>query len=79
MVVMVSATIFHISRGEAGGAAITFVLLLIATFVVFGRWRHPIAPRRCAASRGLEGLAGDSGQASKAGMSSNGARNHEDR
>lgn len=49
MVVMVSATIFHISRGERGGAATTFVLLLIATFVAYGRWRHPIAPRRGAA------------------------------
>ena len=50
MVVMVSATIFHISRGERSAAATTFVLLLIATFVAYGRWRHPIVPRRGAAT-----------------------------
>ncbi len=50
MVVMVSATIFHLSRGEYGAAATTFVLLLIATFVAYGRWRrHPITPRQGAA------------------------------
>jgi uncharacterized membrane protein YphA (DoxX/SURF4 family) len=50
MVVMVSATILHMSRGERGSAATTFVLLLIATFVAYGRWRHPLAPRRGAAT-----------------------------
>ena len=47
MIVKVSATLLHLSRGELGSAATTFVLLLIATFVGYGRWRLlPIAPRR---------------------------------
>jgi putative oxidoreductase len=47
MIVMASATVLHLSRGELSAAATTFVLLLIATFVLHGRWRrHPIAPRR---------------------------------
>jgi len=51
MVVMVAATILHLSRGELASAATTFVLLLIATFVAHGRWRRlPIAPRRGSAA-----------------------------
>jgi hypothetical protein len=47
MIVMVSATVLHVSRAEYGPAATTFVLLLLATFVAHGRWRRqPIAPRR---------------------------------
>src|SRR3954469_10366642 len=47
MIVMISATILHVSRSELGSAATTFVLLLIATFVAYARWRlHPIPPRR---------------------------------
>jgi putative oxidoreductase len=47
MIVMISATVFHIARSENSSAAITFVLLLIATFVAYARWRTlPIAPRR---------------------------------
>ncbi len=50
MIVMVSATVLHASRREVGAAATTFVLLLIATFVAYGRWRMvPIHPRRAAA------------------------------
>jgi putative oxidoreductase len=46
MIVTVSATILHLARGEFSSAAITVVLLLIATFVGYGRWRTlPIAPR----------------------------------
>jgi hypothetical protein len=46
MIVTVSATLLHLSRGEFSSAATTFILLLIATFVGYGRWRrHPIAPR----------------------------------
>lgn len=46
MVVMISATALHLWRAEYSGAATTFVLLLMATFVAYGRWRrHPIAPR----------------------------------
>lgn len=46
MIVMIAATALHLWRGEYSGAATTFVLLLMATFVAHGRWRrHPIAPR----------------------------------
>ena len=49
MIVMVSATVWHTIRGELGSAAITLVLLAMATFVA--RMRHsvlPIAIRRSA-------------------------------
>ena len=46
MFVMVSATIWHAVRGEWSSAAITLVLLGIATFVHYSRHRtHPIAAR----------------------------------
>jgi len=46
MVVMVSATIFHVVRGEISSALTTLVLLAIATFVAYMRWRVlPIKPR----------------------------------
>jgi putative oxidoreductase len=46
MTVMVSATIFHATRSEWSSAATTFVLLLMATFVAYMRWRtRPILPR----------------------------------
>lgn len=46
MIVTISATVFHGMRGEVSSAAITFVLLLIATFVAYMRWRVvPIEPR----------------------------------
>jgi len=46
MIVMVSATALHLWRAEFSSAAITFVLLLMATFVAHRRWRVlPIAPR----------------------------------
>ena len=37
-VVMVSASIFHASRREYQNIAMNVVLLLLAAFVVFGRW-----------------------------------------
>jgi putative oxidoreductase len=47
MIVMVCATIFHVSRGEVSSAAITAVLLVMATFAAYMRWRVvPIQPRR---------------------------------
>jgi hypothetical protein len=50
MIVTVSATVLHLTRGELGSAATTLVLLLMATFVAYNRWRTlPIAPRRRAA------------------------------
>jgi uncharacterized membrane protein YphA (DoxX/SURF4 family) len=46
MVVMVGATILHIQRNEISSAAITTILLLIATFVAYMRWKMmPIRPR----------------------------------
>lgn len=47
IVVMVSATIFHLTRGELGSAATTFVLLVMAVFVAYMRWKvAPIRSRR---------------------------------
>ena len=47
MFVMVCATVWHIVRAEYSSAAITLVLLAMATFTAYGRWRlRPIGPRR---------------------------------
>jgi uncharacterized membrane protein YphA (DoxX/SURF4 family) len=49
MVVMVSATAFHLMRGEISSAAITLLLLVMATFVAYMRHRVlPIGVRRMA-------------------------------
>jgi uncharacterized membrane protein YphA (DoxX/SURF4 family) len=49
MFVMISATIFHLMRGEVSSAITTLVLLAMATFVAYMRWRvAPIRPRRVA-------------------------------
>ena len=49
MIVMVSATIFHLTRGEVSAAMTTIVLLAMATFVAYMRWRVlPIQPRAVA-------------------------------
>jgi uncharacterized membrane protein YphA (DoxX/SURF4 family) len=49
MIVMISATIFHIARGEVSSAITTAVLLVIATFVAYMRWKvMPIRPRTAA-------------------------------
>ena len=49
MIVMVSATAFHLVRGELSSAAVTLVLLVMATFVAYMRYRVlPIAVRRTA-------------------------------
>jgi len=46
MIVMVSATMFHVVRGEVTSAITTALLLVIATFVAYMRWRVlPIRPR----------------------------------
>lgn len=46
MIVMVSATVFHLLRGEMSSAAITLVLFGIAMFVAYMRYRVvPIAAR----------------------------------
>ena len=49
MIVMISATIFHIARGEISSAITTAVLLLVATFVAYMRWKvMPIMTRKIA-------------------------------
>jgi len=49
MIVMASATVFHLIRGEISSAATTLVLLAIATFVAYMRHRAlPIGVRRAA-------------------------------
>lgn len=47
MIVMISATIYHLARGEMTSAAITLVLLAMAAVVAYMRHRAlPIAVRR---------------------------------
>ena len=49
MIVMVSATIYHVVRGEISSAAITLLLLAMAAFVAYARHRVlPIGVRRAA-------------------------------
>lgn len=49
MIVMVSATIYHVVRGEMSSAAITLLLLAMAAFVAHMRYRVlPIGVRRAA-------------------------------
>jgi uncharacterized membrane protein YphA (DoxX/SURF4 family) len=46
MIVLISATIYHVMRNEMSPAAITAVMFALATFVAYMRWRvHPIRPR----------------------------------
>ena len=50
MVVMVSATGYHLVRGEISSAAVTLVLLIMATYVAYARSRTlPITPKRSVA------------------------------
>ena len=49
MILMVCATIFHLMRGEVSSAITTVVLLAVATFVAYVRWR--VAPIPLDASR----------------------------
>jgi uncharacterized membrane protein YphA (DoxX/SURF4 family) len=47
MMVMGSATIFHLSRGESASAITTVVLFVLVTLVAYARWKvAPIAPRK---------------------------------
>lgn len=51
MFVMVSATIWHVVRGEISSAIVTLVLLAMSTYVAYMRWRiYPIRPRAAAVS-----------------------------
>ena len=46
VIVMVCATVWHLVRGEFSSAGITLVLLAMATFTAYARWRlAPIKPR----------------------------------
>jgi len=46
MIVMIAATILHVARNEPGSAVTTAILLGVATFVAYIRWRvKPILPR----------------------------------
>lgn len=50
-IVMVSATGYHAVRGEYSSSVITFILLLMASLVVYGRLRlRPIAARSAASA-----------------------------
>ena len=45
-IVMISATIFHIGRGETSSAVVTAILLALVSFVAYARWKvSPIRPR----------------------------------
>ena len=49
MIVMISATVFHFSRGEISAAITTTILLCLSTFVAYMRWKVlPIRPRTVA-------------------------------
>ena len=46
MIVMICATIFHLARGEVTSAITTVVLLAMATFIAYMRWRVAAIPSR---------------------------------
>jgi putative oxidoreductase len=49
MIVTISATVYHVVRGEISSAATTLMLFAIATFVAYARQRvRPLAVRRTA-------------------------------
>jgi putative oxidoreductase len=49
MIVLISATIYHVVRNEMSSAVITAVMFALATFVAYMRWRVvPIPARRAA-------------------------------
>ena len=49
MIIMIGATVFHLSRGEYSSAITTIILLTMATFVAYMRWKvKPIVPRTLA-------------------------------
>lgn len=50
VIVMVSATVLHLARGETSSAAITLVLLAMAAFVAYMRQRVVPIPARGATS-----------------------------
>jgi putative oxidoreductase len=49
IIVMVSATVYHVARGELGSAVTTLILLVMAAFVAYMRYRVlPIGVRGAA-------------------------------
>ena len=53
MIVLISATIYHVMRNEMSSAVITAVMFALATFVAYMRWRVlPIRARGSVAVRG---------------------------
>jgi hypothetical protein len=51
MIVMIAATVLHVQRGEISSAVTTAILLAMATFVAYMRWKvRPIQPRGAAAT-----------------------------
>ena len=49
MIVVGSATVVHLSRGETGNAVYTAVLFVLVTFVAYMRWKvNPILARQVA-------------------------------
>lgn len=53
VIVTASATVYHLARGEMSSAAITLVLLAMATFVAYARYRVvPIFARHAASTSG---------------------------
>ena len=51
MIVMASATVFHVQRGEIPPAIVCVVLLGLVTFVAYMRWAmHPLKSRRTVAA-----------------------------
>jgi putative oxidoreductase len=71
IIVTASATVYHLARGEMNSAAITLVLLAMATFVAYMRYRVVPIPARRAASTSRRG-AGAAGPQSDAGSGQRG-------
>jgi hypothetical protein len=47
MIVMIAATVFHIQRNEISSAIVTAILLAMASYVAYMRWKvMPLLPRR---------------------------------
>ena len=49
MIVLISATVFHVARNEISSAVITLVMFVLATALAYLRWKVlPIRPRATA-------------------------------
>ena len=47
VLLMISASVFHISRGEASVIGFNIMLMLLASFITWGRYKKlPILPRQ---------------------------------